>query len=77
MTCRSMVIAAIVMLACAPAHAQSSSRGAGGPVIWTAVGAGAGFGVGLWAGEPTTLGRLNLEPLQWRDVLRLTPTGAR
>ena len=35
------------------------------------------LGVGLWASESTTLGRINLEPLQWRDVLRLTVTGAR
>jgi hypothetical protein len=34
------------------------------------------LGVGLWASEPTTLGRINLEPVQWRDVLRLA-SGAR
>jgi hypothetical protein len=29
------------------------------------------LGLGLWAEEPSTLGRLNLEPHQWLDVLRL------
>jgi hypothetical protein len=29
------------------------------------------LGLGLWADEPNTLGRLNLEPQQWLDVLRL------
>jgi len=29
------------------------------------------LGLGLWADEPNTLGRLNLEPHQWLDVLRL------
>jgi hypothetical protein len=31
------------------------------------------LGLGLWADEPTTLGRVNLEPHQWLDVLRLRP----
>jgi hypothetical protein len=35
------------------------------------------LGIGLWASEPTTLGRINLEPLQWRDVLRIERAGAR
>jgi hypothetical protein len=30
------------------------------------------LGLGLWSDEPTTLGRRNLEPHQWLDVLRLT-----
>jgi hypothetical protein len=29
------------------------------------------LGLGLWAEEPNTIGRVNLEPHQWRDVLRL------
>jgi hypothetical protein len=29
-------------------------------------------GLGLWADEPNALGRVKLEPHQWRDVLRLT-----
>jgi hypothetical protein len=29
------------------------------------------FGLGLWSDEPTTLGRVNVGPQQWRDVLRL------
>ncbi len=29
------------------------------------------LGLGLWAGEANTLGRLTLEPHQWLDVLRL------
>lgn len=29
------------------------------------------LGLGLWAGEPNTIGRLTLEPHQWLDVLRL------
>jgi hypothetical protein len=29
-------------------------------------------GLALWAEEATTLGRMNLEPQQWLDVLRLT-----
>jgi hypothetical protein len=34
------------------------------------------LGLGLWAGEPNTIGRLTLEPHQWLDVLRLrTPEG--
>lgn len=31
------------------------------------------LGLGLWADEPSTVGRLNLEPRQWLDVLRLRP----
>ncbi|HZT80270.1 MAG TPA: hypothetical protein VFA26_08615 [Gemmataceae bacterium] len=30
-------------------------------------------GLGLWADEPNTLDRVNLEPHQWLDVLRLVP----
>ena len=29
------------------------------------------LGLALWAEEPNTLGRMNLEPHQWLDVLRL------
>lgn len=29
------------------------------------------LGLGLWADEPNTIGRVNLEPHQWLDVLRL------
>jgi hypothetical protein len=29
------------------------------------------LGLGLWTPEPNTLGRVNLEPRQWLDVLRL------
>jgi hypothetical protein len=29
------------------------------------------LGLGLWADEPHTVGRVNLEPHQWLDVLRL------
>jgi hypothetical protein len=29
------------------------------------------LGLGLWADQPTTIGRLTLEPRQWLDVLRL------
>ena len=29
------------------------------------------LGLGLWAGEANTIGRLTLEPHQWLDVLRL------
>jgi hypothetical protein len=32
------------------------------------------LGLGLWAGEPNSLGRLTLEPHQWLDVLRLRAT---
>lgn len=32
-------------------------------------------GLGLWAQEANTLGRLNLEPHQWLDVLRLRRPG--
>jgi hypothetical protein len=34
-------------------------------------------GLGVWASEPTTLGRMNLEPRQWLDVLRMQPAGVR
>jgi hypothetical protein len=33
------------------------------------------LGLGLWTDEPSTVGRLNLEPHQWLDVLRLRSTG--
>jgi hypothetical protein len=33
------------------------------------------LGLGLWAEEPSTVGRLSLEPHQWLDVLRLRATG--
>ena len=29
------------------------------------------LGLGLWSDEPSTIGRVNLEPQQWLDVLRL------
>jgi hypothetical protein len=29
------------------------------------------LGLGLWSDEPGTIGRVNLEPHQWLDVLRL------
>jgi hypothetical protein len=29
------------------------------------------LGLGLWAEEPCALGRLNLEPMQWLEILRL------
>jgi len=32
------------------------------------------LGLGLWAEEPTTIGRITLEPHQWLDVLRLRTT---
>jgi hypothetical protein len=31
------------------------------------------LGLGLWADEPNTIGRVHLEPQQWLDVLRLRP----
>jgi hypothetical protein len=33
------------------------------------------LGLGLWAEEPNTIGRLSLEPHQWLDVLRLRRGG--
>jgi hypothetical protein len=33
------------------------------------------LGLGAWADEPNAIGRLNLEPHQWIDVLRLERTG--
>ena len=33
------------------------------------------LGIALWMREPCSLGRLSLEPEQWRDVLRLAPSG--
>jgi hypothetical protein len=30
-------------------------------------------GLGLWSDEPTTIDRVNVEPHQWLDVLRLVP----
>jgi hypothetical protein len=35
------------------------------------------LGLGLWADEPNTFGRINLEPHQWLDVLRLRPAEKR
>jgi hypothetical protein len=35
------------------------------------------LGMVLWATEPTTFGRLNLEPRQWFDVLRIQRPGVR
>jgi hypothetical protein len=32
------------------------------------------LGLGLWADEPCSLGRLNLEPMQWLEILRLRGT---
>jgi hypothetical protein len=34
------------------------------------------LGLGLWADEPNTIGRVNLEAQQWLDVLRLRSTVA-
>jgi len=34
------------------------------------------LGLGLWSEDETTLGRLNLEPVQWLDILRLAPVGS-
>ena len=33
------------------------------------------LGIALWMREPSSLGRLDLEPEQWRDVLRLASSG--
>jgi hypothetical protein len=38
------------------------ARGRGQPLF---------LGLGLWTDEPTAIGRMNLEPQQWLDVLRL------
>jgi hypothetical protein len=35
------------------------------------------LGLGLWADEPHQLGRLNVEPHQWLDLLRLRPEEVR
>lgn len=46
---RTVTIAAILMLACAPAaSAQSTAPVSRSQVVWTVASAGAGFGVGLW-----------------------------
>lgn len=66
---RSILVAAILMLACAPAHAQPQSRSAGGQVIWTAVGAGAGFGVGLWAGLTAFDDAVNSDGKVWTSAV--------
>jgi hypothetical protein len=58
---------------CTPKHEPEGS-----PTRWVLVAgrARAGrqpvlLGLGLWADEPNTIGRVNLEPQQWLDVLRL------
>lgn len=39
-----------VVVVATPAQAQQPARGGGRTAAWTALGAGAGFGIGLWAG---------------------------
>jgi hypothetical protein len=67
--CRLIVVTAILMLACAPAHAQSPSRGSGLQAIWMAVGAGAGFGVGLWAGLTAYDDAVNSDRKVWTSAV--------
>ena len=66
---RLVAVVAILMLVCAPAHAQSPSGGSGGLVVWTAVGAGAGFGAGLWAGLIAFDDAVNSERKVWTSAV--------
>lgn len=66
---RSLVVSALLILACAPAHGQSASRGSGRQVMWTAVGAGAGFGVGLWAGLTAFDDAVNSDRKVWTSAV--------
>ena len=67
--CRLMAVTAVLMLACVPAHAQSPSRGSGHQVMWTAVGAGAGFGVGLWTGLTVFDDAVNSDRKVWTSAV--------
>lgn len=66
-----IVAAATLALAvmAAPAHAQHTSGGGGKTAAWTAVGAGAGFGVGLWAGLTAFDDAINSDRKVWTSAI--------
>lgn len=56
-----------------PAHAddtpQPAARSSKAPIVWTIVGAGAGFGVGLWAGLTAFDDAINSDRKVWTSAL--------
>lgn len=67
---RTVTIAAILMLVCAPAaSAQSTAPVSRSQVVWTVAGAGAGFGVGLWAGLTAFDDAINSDRKVWTSAV--------
>lgn len=58
-----------VTLTALPAHAQRTSGGGGKTAAWTAVGAGAGFGLGLWAGLTAFDDAINSDRKVWTSAI--------
>jgi hypothetical protein len=70
--CRWMIVSVIVASSSvSAAHAQSR-----GQVIWTASGAGAGFGVGLWAGLSAFDDAVNSDRKVWTSAIVGAGVGA-
>lgn len=59
---------AIAVMA-APTHAQQTSGSGGKTAAWTAVGAGAGFGLGLWAGLTAFDDAINGDRKAWTSAI--------
>jgi hypothetical protein len=58
-----------VVLVAVPARAQQTSGGGGKTAAWTAVGAGAGFGIGLWAGLTAFDDAINSDRKVWTSAI--------
>ena len=69
---RWMVVSLVVALN-SVSVAQAQSRG---PVLWTVSGAGAGFGIGLWAGLSTFDDAVNSDRKVWTSAIVGAGVGA-
>jgi len=72
-----LIVAALLMALTLPsaAHAQNSSPSVGSRIAWTAAGAGAGFGVGLFAGLAAFDDALYSDRKVWTSVIAGSAAG--